>query len=199
MIATLCFIGGCMIKDWFDRMMVSNESGNNQNDPLSIVANERSSQYELCDELERIADQLGGPVDVQLCEPALFKLRHELPLYHRDETILFDLLAARKPEDKVLERCIELAASEHSKIEYLAFELADPISDLSSNIALNNLDAVGYLLRCCFEITRQHLRWEDAVVFLNVENIFTDADISALKAGLIRNRNLIGQKLRIVD
>ena len=52
---------------------------------------------------------------------------------------------------------------------------------------------------CCFEITRQHLRWEDAVVFLNVENIFTTADRSALKAGLIRNRNLIGQKLRIVD
>ena len=199
MIATPCFIGGCMTKDRFDRMMVSSESSNDQNDPLSIVAHERASQYELCDDLERIADQLGGPVDVQLCEPALFQLRHELPLCHRDEAILFDLLAAHKPEDKVLERCIELAASEHTKIEYLAFELADPISDLSSSITVNNLDAVGYLLRCCFEITRQHLRWEDAVVFLNVENIFTAADRSALKAGLIRNRNLIGQKLRIVD
>jgi hypothetical protein len=198
-IATLCFIGGRMDKERFDRMMVSNESSNNQNDPLSIVAHERSSQYELCDELERIADQLGGPVDVQLCEPALFKLRHELPLYHRDETVLFDLLAAHKPEDKVLERCIELAESEHTKIEYLAFELTDPISDLSSSIAVNNLDAVGYLLRCCFEITRQHLRWEDAVVFLDLENTVTEADKSALKAGLIRNRNLTGRKLRIVD
>jgi hypothetical protein len=180
-------------------MMVSNESSNNQNDPLSIVAHERSSQYELCDELERIADQLGGPVDVQLCKSALFKLRHELPLYHRDETILFDLLAAHDPKDKVLERCIELATSEHSKIEYLAFELAEPISDLSSSIAPNNLDAVGYLLRCCFEITRQHLRWEDAVVFVNLENTLTEADRNALQAGLVRNRNLIGRKLRIVD
>ena len=199
MIATLCITGGCMTKDRFNRMMVSDESSNNQNDPLAIVAHERASQYELCNDLERIADQLGGPVDVQLCEPALFKLRHELPLCHRDEAILFDLLAKHKPEDKILEGCIELAVSEHSKIEYLAFELADPISDLSSSIAVNNQDAVGYLLRCCFEITRQHLRWEDAVVFVNLENIFTAADRSALKAGLIRNRNLVGQKLRIVD
>jgi hypothetical protein len=180
-------------------MMVSKKTRRNQNDPLSIVAHERSAQYELCDELECIADQLGSPVDVQLCEPALFKLRNELPLYHRDEKVLFDLLADHKPEEKVLGRCIELAVSEHSKIEYLAFELADPINDLSSGIALNNQDAVGYLLRCYFEFTRQHLRWEDAVVFLNVENIFTAADRSALKAGLIRNRNLIGRKLRIVD
>jgi hypothetical protein len=188
-----------MTKDRFDRMMVSNESSNNQNDPLSIITHERSAQYELCDELECIADQLGGPVDVQLCEPVLFKLRHELPLYHRDEKVLFDLLAVHKPEDKVLGRCIELAVSEHSKIEYLAFELADPISDLSSNIALNNPDAVGYLLRCCFEIIRQHLRWEDAVVFLELENTFTEADKYALQAGLILNHNLIGRKLRIVD
>ena len=66
MIATPCFIGGCMTKDRFDRMVVSKESSNDQNDPLSIVAHERASQYELCDELERIADQLGGPVDAHL-------------------------------------------------------------------------------------------------------------------------------------
>jgi hemerythrin-like domain-containing protein len=180
-------------------MMVSKKTSRNQNDPLSIVAHERSTQYELCDELECIADQLGGPVDVQLCELVLFKLRHELPLHHRDEKILFDLLADHKPEDKVLDRCIELAVSEHSKIEYLAFEIADPISDLSSNIALNNPDAVGYLLRCSFEIIRQHLHWEDAVVFFNLENTFTEADKSILQAGLTRNRNLINGKLRIVD
>ena len=56
-----------MTKDRFRRMMVSNKSSSGQKDPLSIVAHERSSQYELCDELERIADQLGGTVDVQLC------------------------------------------------------------------------------------------------------------------------------------
>jgi len=188
-----------MTKDRFRKMMVSNEISSNQNDPLSIVAYERSSQFELCDELERIADQLGGPVDVHLCERALFKLRDELPLYHLDEKILFDLLAAHGPKDKVLQRCIELAMSEHSKIGHLAFEVSEPISDLGSSIALNNLDAVGYLLRCCFEITRQHLRWEDAVIFFNLENTFTEADKSTLQAGLTRNRNLINGKLRIVD
>ena len=33
-------------------------------DPLSVIAAERTQQYRICDDLERLADQLGGPVDI---------------------------------------------------------------------------------------------------------------------------------------
>ena len=46
-------------------MMSIKKSKIDQNDPLSIIAYDRSRQYEICDELEHIADQLADRSDVQ--------------------------------------------------------------------------------------------------------------------------------------
>ena len=179
-------------------MMSKTSSKIDHNDPLSVIAHDRSRLYEICDELEQIADQLGGQVNVQLCTSTLNSLRHDLPLYHRDEETLFNLLLERKPADKVLAKRIELAVSEHSTIESYAFELAEPIGNVIAGNDLSNVEAAGYLLRCCFEITRQHLRWEDVTLFGGREYAIKGADKIALKASLIRNRhNLPAGVLRI--
>jgi hypothetical protein len=171
-----------------------------QNDPLSIIAYDRSRQYEICDELEHIADQLADRSDVQRYTSALNSLHLELPLFHRDEEVLFDLLKERKPEDKVLAKQIELAISEHSTIESYAFELAEPLGSVIAGKGLANVEAAGYLLRCCFEITRQHLRWEDLTLLGEKQYAVRDADMVVLQAGLARNRrNLPGCGLRIAD
>ena len=171
-----------------------------QNDPLAIIAYDRSRQYEICDELEHIADQLGSRFAVQRYTSALNSLRQELPLYNRDEEVLFDLLKERKPEDKFLAKHIDLAVSEHSTIESYAFELAEPLGNVISGNGLNNVEATGYLLRCCFEITRQHLRWEDVTLLDGRQYAVRDADMLVLQAGLVRNRrNLPGCGLRIAD
>ena len=169
-----------------------------QNDPLSVIAGDHSRQYEICDELECIADQLGGQVDVQLCSSVLKSLRHEVPLYHRDEEVLFKLLMEREIEDEVLAKCIELVIFEHSIIEQYAFELAEPLGDIHAGMALKDVEATGYLLRCCFEITRQHLCWEDAILLGGRLDVVRAADMTALQAGLIRNRHdLPGCSIRI--
>lgn len=171
----------------------------NQIDPLSVIANDRSRLYEICDELEQIADQLGGQVDVQLCTSILSSLRHELPLYHRDEETLFRLLMEREPADKVLAKCIELAISEHSTIEPYAFELAEPLDNLIARTGQRDVEAVGYLLRCYFQVYRQHLRWEDATIFDRMQYVICDADKVAFQAGLVRNRhNMPDRGLHIV-
>ena len=170
------------------------------NDPLSVIAHDRSRLYEICDELEQIADQLGGQVNVQLCTSILNSLRHDLPLYHRDEETLFNLLLECKPADKVLAKCIELAISEHSTIESHAFELAEPLGNVIAGTGLRDVEAYGYLLRYCFEVTRQHLRWEDSIIFDERQYAVCEANIMVIQAGLIRNRrNLPGCGLRIAD
>ena len=180
------------------RIMPTEKSIADKNGSLSVIAHERSRLHEICDELELIADQLGGQVNVQLYKSILNSLRDELPLYHRDEEALFNLLLERKPADKVLAKRIELAVSEHSTIESYAFELAEPIGNVIAGNDLSNVEAAGYLLRCCFEITRQHLRWEDVTLFGGREYAIKGADKIALKASLIRNRhNLPAGVLRI--
>jgi hypothetical protein len=180
--------------------MSTESSKIDQNDPLSVIAYDRTRQFEICDELEHIADQLGSRVDVQLCTSVLSSLRQELPLYHRDEEVFFNLLMERKPEDKVLAKYIELAVSEHSAIESYAFELAEPLGNVIAGNGLNNVEAAGYLLRCCFEITRQHLRWEDVTILGVRQYVVRDADKVAFQAGLVRNRhNTPHRGLHIAD
>ena len=179
--------------------MSNTTSKTDQSDPLAVIAYDRNRQYEICDELEHIADQLGGHVDIQLCTSILNSLRHELPLYHRDEETLFNLLLERKPADKVLAKCIELAISEHSAIETYAFELAEPLDNLIARNGLCDVESVGYLLRYSFEVYRQHLRWEDAIIFDEMQYVVRDADKVAFQAGLVRNRhNMPDRGLRIV-
>jgi hypothetical protein len=180
--------------------MSTESSKIDQNDPLSVIAYDRTRQFEICDELEHIADQLGSRFAVQRYTSALNSLHQELPLYHRDEEVFFNLLMERKPEDKVLAKYIELAVSEHSTIESYAFELAEPLGNVIAGNGLNNVEAAGYLLRCCFEITRQHLRWEDVTILGGRQYAVRGADMVVLQAGLVRNRrNLPGCSLRIAD
>lgn len=180
------------------RMMSTASYTIDQNDPLTVITRGHRRQRKICDELECIADQLGGHLDVQLCSSVLKNLRHEVPLYHRDEEVLFNLLMKREPEDYILTKCIELAIFEHSTIEQYAFELAEPLSNIHPGMVLKDVEATGYMLRCCFEITRQHLRWEEAIFLGGRLDAIRAADMTALQAGLIRNRHdLPGCSLRI--
>lgn len=167
--------------------------------PLSVIEHDRTSLYRICDDMERIADQLGGSVDIQLCTSVQSRLRIDLAQNQQDEEVLFTLLREREPEDALLERCVDLAQSEHAAIGSYALELAEPISELCAGSKTSNADATGYLLRSSFDYIRQHLRWEDAIFFLGERYAAESVDQGALKAGLIRIRSLQDRHLRVAD
>ncbi|MEN8764189.1 MAG: hypothetical protein ABF290_17395 [Thiogranum sp.] len=167
--------------------------------PLSVIASDRTDLYEICDDMERIADQLGGAIDIQLCTSVLARLRLDLLQYQQDEEVLFALLLEREPDDALLARCVSLAQSEHIAISSHALELAEPIGELCAGSKTNNADATGYLLRSSFEYIRQHLRWEDALFFHGTRYAVESVNGAALKAGLIRNRRLRDRHLRVAD
>ncbi|MEO9874886.1 MAG: hemerythrin domain-containing protein [Anderseniella sp.] len=167
--------------------------------PLSVIARDRTSLYEICDDMERIADQLGGSIDIQLCTSVLLRLRQDLLQHQQDEDVFFALLQERDPDDALLARCVKLARSEHVAIASYALELAEPIGDLCAGSKTNNADATGYLLRGCFEYIRQHLRWEDTIFFHGTRYGVESVDSVVLKAALIRNRSLRDRHLRVAD
>lgn len=167
--------------------------------PLSVIARDRANLYEICDDMERIADQLGGSIDIQLCTSVLSRLRLDLQQHQQDEDVFFALLQERDPDDALLARCVRLAQSEHVAIGSYALELAEPIGDICAGSKTNNADATGYLLRSSFEYIRQHLRWEDAIFFGGTRYGVESVDGVALKAGLIRNRSLRDRHLRVAD
>ena len=91
--------------------------------PLSVIARDRTCLYEICDDMERMADQLGGSIDIQLCASVLSRLRLDLLQNQQDEEVLFALLRDREPDDALLARCVSLAQSEHVAIASYALEL----------------------------------------------------------------------------
>ena len=167
--------------------------------PLSVIASDRNDLYEICDDMERIADQLGGAIDIQLCTSVLSRLRLDLAQHQQDEEVFFTLLQESDPDDALVARCVALAQSEHAAIGSYALELTEPIADICAGRKANSADATGYLLRSSFEYMRQHLRWEDAIFFHGAEYAVENVDRDALKAGLIRNRSLRASHLRVAD
>ena len=162
-------------------------------DPLMIIAQERGSQRKVCDDLEQIADQLGGLVDQGLCRSVLSRLSKDLPLYHKDEEVLFDVLRSRDECDVFVQKCIGIAVEEHSSNEFLLFDIAEPLGALSEGGDVRNIHVLGYMLRCCFQGIRRHLDWEDATLLGERLISFRSAEIEALRTGLARNRRSIAQ------
>lgn len=157
-------------------------------DPMAVIKLERGWQRLFCDELERLADQLGGPLDANLCKTINSCLQAELPLCHRDEEVLFELMQQKEPDNTVLAACMGQAVSEHAAMQTYVFELQEPLGDMSLGINPGNPDTVGYMLRCCFDGMRRHLNWEDASIFRGQTRDIPTVDMEHLRLAMIRNR-----------
>ena len=154
-----------------------------------MIVGHRGIQRAICDDLEKIADQLGGPVDSSLCQSVLQKLEYDLPLYHLDEELFFSVLCNQHEDDLILAKCAALAAADHRLNETYIFELAEPLRDVGAGGMLYNINTVGYMLRCCFEGLRRHLNWEDAVILNGRMETLSAPGLRVLEAGLARNRS----------
>ena len=172
-------------------------SSRQESDALSIIIQERRNQRDLCDDLEQVADQLGGPVDSRLCAFVLKSLRRDMPLYHRDEEVLFEVLQTHEEDDGVIARCVELVFLEHAVQESYLLDLAEPLGDIVAGKKIYNMDTVGYMLRCCFEGIRTHLNWEDATLLDDRLHVIAYAYAEKLAAGIARNRSVLACHLRI--
>ncbi len=157
-------------------------------DPTSVITAERTHQYQICDDLERLADQLGGPFDLDAYSSLTTQLRFDLPVYHRDEEALFELILADDDGDRMLANCIKQAVSQHAAIQAYVFELSEPMLEIGKGVSPGNLNTFGYMLRYCFEGVRQHLQWEDVTIFREQSNAGPAIDRHCLRQAMLHNR-----------
>lgn len=115
---------------------------------------------ELCDSLERIADNLPDNVDAQEALHvargiyATVKRSHEF-----EEKALFPLLLDDGPREETC-KTIQRLHAEHWEDESFAFEVQDALTDFVRNPGEGNAEALGYMLRGFFEGMRRHLAFE---------------------------------------
>jgi len=167
--------------------------------PVSALLRGRAEQRTICDHLELIADQLGGPIDHRLCLSTLDRLTFELPLYQADEEALFTILGARTQRGDLVSECIDQAVRDHCHYQDYILEIADAIEDHLANAKTANPDALGYMLRCTFEGLRQHMAWEDVTLFGPLMQPLTDDEIELFRVQSARNRSSRAPHFRIAD
>lgn len=157
--------------------------------PLDLIEHEHLIQAQLCDSLERIADDLPDNVDRRLCLKVIDSLQNEMPLHHRDEELgLFPLIEKRAVPDDNIHEILARLALEHATDESFASELLESLEGLSEGRSLKNPDMVGYMLRSFFESYRRHILWENAIVLPLARARLTHEDLDELDRAMTDHR-----------
>ena len=132
---------------------------------LACIEKEHQAERNLCDMLERIADNMLEPLDTELARTGIVTLRRCLKRHVAlEETYLYPVLTKRLCPDGLAENLLEHIRCEHTTDESLAHDTADQLELALERGRVENPEMLGYMLRGFFECRRRHIAWEDAIV-----------------------------------
>lgn len=137
--------------------------------------------------MELVADQLPDMVNETLCNQIYSALRFELPILHRNEEALYEIICQRDRRDAGMVEIVEKIRHEHTVHECYADEFSDTLSILRPSEGVHWPDAMGYMLRGYFETMRRHLDWEE-LTLIPLAGALTRADLDQLSSVLEANR-----------
>ena len=126
-------------------------------EPVTGFGRAHDSLCALCDLLEQIADSIPENIDRFVCSSLTTELMPFIHSVHRfEEEVLYPLAGAQQTPDPTIERL----KREHIEDRCFAEELSEALRELSLKRAPANPDALGYMLRGCFETMRRHIAFE---------------------------------------
>ncbi len=132
---------------------------------LACIEKEHRAERNLCDMLERIADDLLEPLDTELARTSLVTLRRCLKRHVAlEEKYLYPVLTKRLCPGDLAENMLEHIRCEHSSDESLGHDTAEQLEQALMSGRVANPEMLGYMLRGFFECRRRHIAWEDAIV-----------------------------------
>ncbi len=158
---------------------------------LDIIQFERNDQLELCDGMERVADQLPDQVNFCLCESIYEKLRRNLPIYHMNEEALFEGASRHTSSWFDSSSVLECVRREHAIQNCYADELYEHLDVLRARTGIRNPSTIGYMLRSCFDSIRRHLTWEDLTLMPLATRTLTADDLAELFETVQKNRQAL--------
>ena len=120
-----------------------------------------STQLELCDRLEKLADGLPENYDAQECLAISWRIFPIIKAAHQfEEQVLFPKLSPPQNECSEITRSVERLQFEHWEDESFAEELSTALRQLVSHPGSANIEKLSYMLRGFFEGLRRHIAFE---------------------------------------
>lgn len=164
------------------------EQGIGLPDPIAVLMEDHELQLQLCDVLEKIADNLPESIEPELGLVVARILRKGMPQHMRfEEDVLFPLLRKRAVWEDELEHVLRQLEEEHESDESYGFEIADELEALSECDHVSNPEMLGYMLRGFFDSQRRHIEWENTIVFPFARRVLTQDDLHALREQLLNH------------
>ena len=143
-------------------------------DPLGFMAEDRAAQRALADLLEEIADALPTTANRSAAALAAARLRRlAAQAQPAEETALFALIEAHAPVEVGARHVVAIARREGALLAGLAIELADALDGLAREGRSGEAEALGYMLRACFDAIRRRLDWMEAVILPQARALLT--------------------------
>jgi len=147
---------------------------------LACIEKEHRAERNLCDMLERIADNLLEPLDTELASTGIVTLRTCLKRHVAlEEIYLYPVLTKRLCPGDLAEHLLDHIRGEHAADESLAHDTADQLEEALTRGRVGNPEMLGYMLRGFFECRRRHIAWEDAVVLPLASYRLSETDFRA--------------------
>ena len=160
-------------------------------EPLRVMAADHFRQLQMCDLLERIADDLPWNVDPDMASQVIAFLKKDMRIHILDEEKgLFPLLRARAGKEEEIEGVLEQLELEHAADAGFAVEVVDALKLFSHAEAPCNPDMTGYMLRGFFETQRRHVLWENRVVLTLADRCLSPADLLELGRIMAGHRDI---------
>lgn len=134
------------------------------------------SKFDLCLELEQLADSLPRKVDRFKClsiASKLVPLMHQSHLY--EEQVVFPELMANGE----LTSAIERLKGEHLEDLSAAEELTEVLLAIGRGHAIENADAIGFMLRSFFTSLRRHVEGEGQLISMTDYSDCSGVDLSS--------------------
>lgn len=149
--------------------------------PLDYLAAERAGQRALATLLERFADGLPTPPRASALFVAAARLRRSaLKLVPLEDQILVAPLEALDRRDDARRQIAELVRRKGAVLAGQALELADILESLAQGGALREAEALGYMLRECFESLRRRADWIEAAILPQLDPLLDEAVLRGL-------------------
>lgn len=115
-----------------------------------------------CDDLEAVADGLPSRIDRLLCLRIASELVPQLRECHRyEERTVFPAFVKAGPDPNVRAASIRRLEAEHLQDECAAQDLTDVLLAIGHGSAVENPEALGFMLRAFFEALRRHIAFEE--------------------------------------
>lgn len=132
-----------------------------QSVPCLDLARAYDEALGLCSDLERIADGLPHKVERVLCLSIAARIVPMLKDSHAyEEAVVFPAFVAAAAQPSVGDASIRRLKAEHVEDECAAQDLADVLFAIGHGSAIDNPEALGFMLRAFFEAMRRHIAFE---------------------------------------